>query len=137
MATTADDNTKQAQEQALSANNLAITAKANADKATADATKAMNNANQAVTVANTANEKADNAVTTANASAQKVDLMDVQVQKHNTQINAVQNSLVATAQKVEQTEIIDTQARSSSENAARQAEQTSQRVVTLTTCSAI
>lgn len=34
--------------------------------------------------------------------------MDVQVQKHNTQINAVQNSLVATAQKVEQAEIIDT-----------------------------
>lgn len=131
LATTADGNAKQAQAQATSANNLATTAKANADKAMGDATKAIADAHQAVTTANTANDKADSAVSASQQAVQKVDLVEVQVKKHDTQINAVQTSLAETAKKAEQAELIGVQARNLGENALSQAKSVSNRVETL------
>jgi len=67
--------------------------------------------------------KSDNAVRTANNSAQKVDLMDVKVQKHDTEINAMQTALIDTVGKVEKAELVGNQARSMGENAIKKAEQ--------------
>lgn len=75
--------------------------------------------------------KSDNAVRTANNSAQKVDLMDVKVQKHDTEINAMQTALIDTVGKVEKAELVGNQARSMGENAIKKAEQASEKVVEL------
>ena len=131
LATASDGNAKQAQAQATSASNLATTAKANADKAMGDATKAIVDAHQAVTTANTANDKANNAVSASQQAVQKVDLVAAQVEKHDTQINAVQTSLAETAQKAEQAELVGIQARNLGENALSQAKSVSNRVETL------
>lgn len=96
-----------------------------------DATKAIADAHQAVTTANTANDKADNAVSASQQAVQKVDLVEVQVKKHDTQINAVQTSLAETAKKAEQAELIGVQARNLGENALSQAKSVSNRVETL------
>lgn len=96
-----------------------------------DATKAIADAHQAVTTANTANDKADNAVSASQQAVQKVDLVAAQVEKHDTQINAVQTSLAETAQKAEQAELVGVQARNLGENALSQAKSVSSRVETL------
>ncbi len=75
--------------------------------------------------------KSDNAVRTANNSAQKVDLMDVKVQKHDTEINAMQTVLIDTVGKAEKAELVGNQARSMGENAIKKAEQASEKVVEL------
>lgn len=75
--------------------------------------------------------KSDNAVRTANNSAQKVDLMDIKVQKHDTEINAMQTALIDTVGKIEKAELVGNQARSMGENAIKKAEQASEKVVEL------
>ncbi|STO63018.1 trimeric autotransporter adhesin [Haemophilus parahaemolyticus] len=134
LATASDGKAKKAEAQATNANNLATTAKANADKAIAEASQATSDAHQAVTTANTANDKADSAVSASQQAVQKVDLVAAQVEKHDTQINAVQTSLSETAQKAEQAGLVGIQARNLGENALSQAKSVSNRVETLEQC---
>lgn len=57
--------------------------------------------------------------------------MDVKVQKHDTEINAMQTALIDTVGKVEKAELVGNQARSMGENAIKKAEQASEKVVEL------
>lgn len=138
---TAQDNTALANQAIAKAENaertatnvqtVASEAKTNAETAIERATLANTQSAQALNQANTANDKADNAVSASQQAVQKVDLVAAQVEKHDTQINAVQTSLAETAQKAEQAELVGIQARHLGENALSQAKSVSNRVETL------